>query len=180
MTNWKSIKRDYEKGMSYNNLAQKYKIKVNTIKSRKQREGWSRNIKDETVVTIRTFSTFEEGYSPEELLAREEVDDKLEVDLLKQAKYALFALAMGKVKIVKQSYNSNNDIISSEVKSKPPMPTVLNQLEILEERIAQLTIFGTRETDEEKEARYLAYMQEVKEQKEHYESRDIEEALREV
>ncbi len=42
MADWKEVQKDYENGMSYADMAQKYNQKANTIKGRKQREHWER------------------------------------------------------------------------------------------------------------------------------------------
>jgi phage terminase small subunit len=42
MTNQEQAQRDYESGMKYKDIAGKYGVSVNTVKSWQRRRGWSR------------------------------------------------------------------------------------------------------------------------------------------
>lgn len=184
MVIWENIRSDYESGMSYSEMAQKHNEKINTIKSRKQREKWTRieNIQEKDNNTTEVLGIlFGQGFDISTMVKKMDEEDNYEELMLKSVKCALFALGTGQLSKVQAKYNGNGVLVSRIVTGIPPSPNALSHLEWLDERIGLLAInMNEYETEEEREERYLAYRRDVEVEREYYENRDIEKALEEL
>jgi len=182
--NWKKIKADYKKGMSIKELSQIYGVKVNTIKSRKKREKWEKGdsieVQDKKETIKTNTSVFSKGYSPEELLARENEEGFME-EILKKAYYATISQAIYGSTTIEEVYNASGELVRKKITRKPPTPLSVNNLLLLGEQISLSTInIDELETEEEREARYLDYRRDIEEQRKLYENRNIEKELEEL
>jgi lambda repressor-like predicted transcriptional regulator len=182
MTDWNAVRADYEKGGSLKDLAQKYGVKANTIKGRRQREKWKRleHVVKQDSITKR-FSIWEEGYNPNELLAREDIEEGFTEKMLKKMYYANISIVINGSTTIEEIYNEKNELVRRKIIRKPPTPANISNLILLNEQIALLSInMNEIETEEEREARYLEYYKGVQKQREYYENRDINKELEEL
>ena len=181
---WKKIKNDFEqKGMGLQELESKYGIKANSIGKKAKRELWVVLQKDTSSDNPSPFkrSVFNKGWSPHEMLKKEDDSDEFEGKLLKLVKNALLASAVGETATIEEFYDNEGNLKYTKVMKRPPSPTALNQLVMLDERIGLLSINrNDYETEEEREARYLTYRAKVEKEREYYENRDIEKELEEL
>ena len=59
---WEAVRVDFRAGLSYSQLSETYGIPVNTILTRKKREGWRRDLRED--VRIETFASLAAGDEP--------------------------------------------------------------------------------------------------------------------
>jgi phage terminase small subunit len=82
---WNEIKKEYETtDITLKALAEKHDIKIGTLKSRKSREGWDRNVtkKDATLPKKVVTSKTERNEHIEALVESEELTEKQRLFLL--------------------------------------------------------------------------------------------------
>jgi hypothetical protein len=182
---WEKIKSDFEQGMGLQEIESKYGIKANTIGKRAKRESWfvlqkDTSNADQSPAPINR-GVFNEGWSPHEMLIKDEEDSSREGTVLRLVKNALLASAVGETATIEEFYDNEGNLKYTKVMKRPPSPTALNQLVMLDERIGLLSIDrNDYETEEEREARYLAYRAKAEKEREYYENRDIEKELEEL
>jgi len=170
---WNIIRGEFENGANIVSLAQKHGMHPDTIRKRRDKKKWKIN---KGVIPKR--SVFNVGWSPLEIMEQIKKDDEYEGKLLQIVKYAMVAVAAGETATVETNIYDDDGKLLQRVTLKPPTPSALNNLVMIDERIGLLGVNSNAyETDEEKEERYLAYLSQTKEDREYYNTRDIEKAL---
>jgi hypothetical protein len=181
---WEKIKSDFEQGMGLQELESKYGIKANSIGKKAKRELWvvlQKDTSNDDNSSPKKRSVFNEGWSPLEMLQKDKEDSSREGTVLRLVKNALLASAAGETATIEEFYDNEGNLKYTKVMKRPPSPTALNQLVMLDERIGLLSIDrNDYETEEEREARYLAYRAKVEKERKYYENRDIDKELEEL
>ncbi|MCY8813665.1 terminase small subunit [Bacillus atrophaeus] len=74
MANWKDIRNEFEtSNITLKALAEKYDIKIGTLKSRKSREGWSRNLAKKDATKNKKVATLEPVIESSNLTDKQEL-----------------------------------------------------------------------------------------------------------
>jgi phage terminase small subunit len=86
--NWKKIRNEYETtNITLKALAEKYSIKIGTLKSRKSREGWNRNATLKKDAKKKKVATHKKDAMPQPVILSEELTEKQKLFCLYYTKY---------------------------------------------------------------------------------------------